>query len=368
MVAVANDKIPVFNVQDAPYSAPIDGTDATSAITSALTAAAAAANGTQGTATVFFPAGQYQVSQLSIPTGVTLQGVGSSAYGVSGGNMDQPGWPVSVLQQIAGSDKDMIVCDIGKNYQRFYDLGFDGNCPSSSPNQTSGRGLVISDDASGSNEAQQIVDRCFFFNFYDSGIYLGQHRRAVKILNTVSNYSLHGDGITVTNSDTTIQGCIFGSNKRAGICLGTTTAVRWASFGNNIASGVTHVYDNDIYSNLVGISVGSGSWGNMIALNGIDRNHNEGITVYSGYNTMISQNTFHSNGIDAAGTYGHIGLGSGVSQVAISDNDFGPQDGGITNKAQYGVKKAGGSPLIVGTYGVLDPTSTSVTGSAGLHN
>lgn len=367
MVAAANDKIPVFNVQDTPYSAPIDGTDATSAIVEALTDAANAANGLQGTATVFFPAGKYEVSQLSIPTGVTLQGVGSSVYGNSV-NMDQPGWPVSVLHQIGNSNKDMIVCAVGANYQRFYDLGFDGNGTPGTGHNTSGRGIVISDDASNNNEAQQIIERCFVFNCSDSGIYLGQHRRAVKVLNSVSNYSQNGDGITVTNSDTTIQGCIFGSNARAGICLGTTTAVRWASFGNNVACGVTHVYDNDIYSNLVGISVGSGSWGNMIALNGIDRHHYEGITVYSGYNTMISQNTFHSNGIDAAGTYGHIGLGSGVSQVAISDNDFGPQDGGITNKAEYGVKKNGGSPLIVGTYGVLDPTSTSVTGTAGLHN
>ena len=356
-MAVSNDHIPVFNVQDAPYNAPINGTDATAAISSALTDAAGSLNGSSGTAVVFFPAGQYEISQLSIPTGVTLQGVGSSVYG-NAVNMDQPGWPVSVLHQIGGSNKDMIVCAVGANYQRFYDLGFDGNGTPGTGHNTSGRGIVISDDASGSNEAQQIIERCFVFNCYDSNIYLGQHRRAVKVLNSVSNYSQHGDGITVTNSDSTISGNIFGSNSRAGICLGTTTAVRWASFGNNIACGVTHVNNNDLYSNLVGISVGSGSWGSMIYANGVDRHHNEGITVYSGTDTVIHMNCFHSNGIDANATYSHIGLGSGVSQVAISGNDFGPQDGGVANKAQYGVHIGAGTP-VVGDYGVLNSTSTT---------
>ena len=347
----------VYNVKDAAYGAKGDGaTDDTAAITSAM--AAADASGDQ-TPVVYFPEGQYRVSQLTVPAGVTMQGVGSSAYGVTGGNMDKPGWPVSVLEQIASSNKDMILCAVGANYQRFYDLGFDGN----KTNNTSGRGLTIVDDPSGSNEAQQIVERCFFFNFHDSGIYLGQHRRAVKVFNCVSNYSAVGDGITVTNSDSTISGCIFGSNARAGICLGSTTALEWASFGNDVACGVTHVFDNDIYQNVVGISVGSGSWGNMISMNGIDRQTKEGIAVYNGYDTLITCNTFHSNGTATNNTYGHIGLGSGVSQVAISDNDFGPLDGGISNVASYGVHNAG-TGTVVGSYGVINPTSTV----NGLHN
>jgi hypothetical protein len=340
------------------YGALGDGsTNDTSSITSAMTAAAGASGVTP---VVYFPQGQYEVSQLSVPTGITLQGVSSSAYGNSL-NMDKPGWPASVLHQIASSNKDMIVCAIGKNYQRFYDLGFDGN----KNNNTSGRGIVISDDASGSNEAQQIIERCFVFNCHDSGIYLGQHRRAVKVINSVSNYSAVGDGITVTNSDSTIQGCIFGTNARAGICLGSTMAVRWNSFGNNISSSITHVFNNDIYGNLVGISVGKGSWGSLIVGNGMDRHTNEGLTVFDGYNNVIHCNCFHSNGTETTNTYGHIGLGSGVSSVAISGNDFGPQDGGVTNLASYGVHIAAGTP-VVGDYGVIDPTATYM--NQGLHN
>ncbi len=349
----------VYNVKD--YSAVGDGsTDDTAHITSALTAAAASGS---TTAVVYFPDGVYMVSQLSIPTGVVLQGVQSSAYG-NAQNMDAPPYPASVLKQLGSQNKDMILCAIGANYQRFYDLGFDGN---KSLNTTGGRGLVVVDDPSGSNEAQQIIERCFFFNFYDSGIYLGQHRRAVKVINCVSNYSAAGDGITVTNSDSTIMGCIIGSNFRAGINLGSTDSLRWSHFGNNVACGVTHVFNNDIYSNKVGINVGSGSWGNMIMGNGIDRHHNEGVAVWSGYNTSIQMNTFHSNGIDTDNTYPHVGLGSGVSQVAISGNDFGPQDGDESNKASYCVFRSGGiSGQVIGDYGCADPSTTSVSNH--LHN
>lgn len=353
----------VYNVKDS--GAVGDGvTDDTSAINTALGLAGATGGVTP---IVYFPQGQYEISQLTIPRGVVLQGVHSSAYGVQNPyTMDKPGWPASVLHQIAGSNKDMIVCPAGSNYQRFYDLGFDGN----NQHNTAGHGIYISDDSSGSYEAQQHIERCFIFNCYDSGIYLGQHRRAVKVLNSVSNYSTVGDGITVTSSDATIQGCIFGSNARAGINLGTTDSIHWSHFGNNIASGVTHVYDNDIYSNLVGINVASGSWGNMICMNGVDRHHNDGICVYTGTDTIITANTFHSNGIDLDNTYGHIQLGSGVTQCAVSDNNFGPLDGGITNLANYGVYKSGGvGTAVVGNYGVIHSGSVkNMTTNGGLHN
>ena len=364
MTNSANDKIPVFNVQDSPYNAPVNGSDATTAINNALSDAHAAANGAQGTPVVFFPAGVYSITQISVPAGVIMQGVHSSAYGVSGGNMDQPGWPVSMLKQAASQNKDAVVFADTKNYQRVYDLGLDGNkwTSTNTTGNTSGRGWAVQDGASG-QEGQVILERVFAFNCAESGIYLGKNRRANKVLNCVSNYAGQtntvtpsvGDGITVAGSDNTIQGCIFGSNARAGICLGTTLALRWAAFGNNNASAVTHVFNNDIYSNLVGISVGAGSWGNMIFGNGIDRHHNEGVAIWSGYNTSIQMNTFHSNGIDANNAYPHIGLGSGVSQVAIGGNDFGPQDGDESNVASYAVNTATG---VTGDYGVLDPTST----------
>ena len=366
-MAAANDKCPVFNVQDAPYSAPINGSDATTAINSAMTDAAAAANGTQGTPVVFFPAGEYMISQVSVPAGVILQGVHSSAYGVTGGNMDQPGWPVSMLKQIGGSNKDAVVFADTKNYQRVYDLGLDGN----KSLNTSGRGWVVADGASG-QEGQVVLERVFAFNCADSGIYLGRNRRANKVLNCVSNYSAIGDGITVSGSDNTIQGCIFGSNARAGICLGTTTALRWASFGNNNASAVTHVFNNDIYQNLVGISVGNGSWGSLLMGNGIDRNSNEGIAVYGGYDTSVQMNCFHSNGVLTDDTYPHVGLGSGVNQIAISGNDFGPQDGNETNKASYCVFKSGGigSGVVVGDYGTENTAggTPNVTSAYNFHN
>ena len=381
MTNAANDKIPVFNVQDAPYSAPTNGTDATTAITSALTDAAAAANGTQGTPVVFFPAGVYSITQISVPAGVILQGVHSSAYGVSGGNMDQPGWPVSMLKQAASQNKDAVVFADTKNYQRVYDLGLDGNkwTSTNTTGNTSGRGWTVADGTNG-QESQVILERVFAFNCAESGIYLGKNRRANKVLNCVSNYAGQtntvtpsvGDGITVAGSDNTIQGCIFGSNARAGICLGTTTALRWASFGSNNASAVTHVFNNDIYQNLVGISVGNGSWGSLLMGNGIDRNSNEGIAVYSGYDTSVQMNCFHSNGVATDNTYPHVGLGSGVTQIAVSGNDFGPQDGNESNKASYCVFKSGGigATTVVGDYGTENTAggTPNITSAHNFHN
>ena len=338
-------------------------TNDTTAIQNTINAADASGDTTP---IVYFPEGQYRISQITLPAGIVLQGVHSSAYGVPGGNMDKPGWPVSVLESIASSNEDMVVMADTKNYQRIYDLGIDGN----KNNNTSGGGIHISDGASG-QECQVILERVFVFNTADSGIYLGKNRRAVKVINCVSNYSANGDGITVTNSASTIQGCIFGSNARAGICLGSTTGLRWASFGNNNASAVTHVFNNDIYSNLVGISVGKSSWGSLILGNGLDRNSNEGVAVYDGYNTVIHCNCFHSNGTATDNTYGHVGVGSSVSQVAIGGNDFGPLDGGITKLASYGVDMYSGfSGTVVGDYGVIDPTSVknSPPLNGGLHN
>jgi parallel beta-helix repeat protein len=287
--------------------------------------------------------------------------------------MDSPGWPVSVLKQRTSQNKDAVVFADNANYQRVFDLGLDGNkyTTSNTSGNTSGYGWSVQDGTNG-QESQVILERVFAFNCADSGIYLGKNRRANKVLNCVSNYSLNRDGITVAGSDNTIQGCIFGSNAHAGICLGTTTSLRWSQFAGNSASAVTHVFNNDIYQNLVGISVASGSWGSLLMGNGIDRNSNEGISVWSGYDTSIQMNCFHSNGIAMDNTYPHVGLGSGVTQIAISGNDFGPQDGNESNKANYCVFKSGGigATTVVGDYGTENTAggTPNVTSAHNFHN
>lgn len=218
----SNGLIGSFNVKDIAYGATGNGaTDDTAAIQAAIAAAAASSNN----ATVFFPAGLYRISQITLPAGVTLRGAHSSAYGVPGGNMDAPGWPVSVLARVASTNLHMVMLADTQNYQRMYDLGIDGN----KNNNVTGDGIHIEDGTLG-QEGQQIIQRCFIFNQPGSGIYLGHNRRCVKVLDCVSNYSATADGVSVANSDSTIQGCIFGSNTTgAGIGLGTTTGTRFAA-------------------------------------------------------------------------------------------------------------------------------------------
>ena len=189
--------------------------------TRAIQAAIDYANGIG--ASVFFPAAMYRVSQVVLRKGTILQGVSSGTYPdnntISGASM---------LARLANTNKHLLLAPDGANYCRIFDLAIDGN----RNNNTSGYGLCVADGAKG-QEAQIIVDRCYFHDNPDSNIYLGRNRRANSVQNGVYNYSLKGDGITVAGSDNTIAGCIFGSNGRAGICLGTTATQNWGAASPN---------------------------------------------------------------------------------------------------------------------------------------
>ncbi len=284
--------------------------------------------------------------------GSVLQGVSSGTYPdnntVSG---------ASVLTRIGNTNKHLLLAPDGANYCRIRDLAIDGN----KNNNSKGYGLCVADGASG-QEAQLIVERCYFHDNPESNVYLGRNRRANSLQNSVFNYSLTGDGVTVAGSDNTIAGNICGTNARAGICLGTTATQNWPASSPNFAANIAHVNDNDIYGNLVGIAVANASTGCMIASNGIDRSKYQGITVYSGASNAIVANSLHSNGTAKNNTYAHIDVGPNVDQVCISNNAFTPQDAGITNKASYCVYIAPGATRVIGDVGCADPT-TSVAGT-----
>ena len=305
-------------------------------------------------AAVFFPSAMYRVSQLTLREGTMLQGVSSGTYpdnnAISG---------ASVLARLANTNKDLVLAPDGANYCRIFDLAIDGN----KNNNSAGYGLCVADGAAG-QEAQIIVERCYIHDNPDSNVYLGRNRRANSVQNSVLNYSLKGDGITVAGSDNTITDNILGSNARAGICLGTTATQNWAAASPNFAAAIAHVSNNDIYGNLVGIAVANASSGCMIAGNGIDRNKYQGITVYSGASNSVVTNTFHSNGTAKDNTYAHIDVGQNVAQVCISNNNFGPLDSGITNVASYCVYVAPGATRVVGDIGAIDPTTAHAISNA----
>jgi parallel beta-helix repeat protein len=298
-------------------------------------------------AVVFFPAAMYRVSQIVLRKGTILQGVSSGTYpdnnSISG---------ASVLARLANTNKHLLLAPDGANYCRIFDLAIDGN----KNNNTAGYGLCVADGAAG-QESQTIVSRCYFHDNPDSNVYLGKGRRANTVQDSVFNYSLKGDGITVAGSDNTVVSNICGSNARAGICLGTTATQNWAAASGASAAAIAHVSNNDIYGNLVGIAVANASSGCMIAGNGIDRNKYQGMTVYSGASNSIVTNTFHSNGTAKDNTYAHIDVGQNVVQVCISNNAFSPLDSDVTNVASYCLYVAPGATRVVGDIGAVDPTT-----------
>src|SRR5580704_15210458 len=162
-------------------------TDDTAAVQAAI------ADGNKTGAAVLFPAGVYRVSQLVLMKGTILQGVSSGTYpdnnSISG---------ASVLARLANSNKDLLLAPDGANYCRIFDLAIDGN----KNNNTKGYGLCVADGAAG-QEGQLVVERCYFHDNPDSNVYLGRNRRANSVQDSVMNYSLNGDGITVAGSDNT---------------------------------------------------------------------------------------------------------------------------------------------------------------------
>ena len=319
-----------------------DKTDDTKAIQAAID------QGFKTGAVVFFPDANYRVSQLVLRTGSVLQGVSSGTYPdnntISGS---------SVLVRIANTNKHLLLAPDGANYCRIRDLAIDGN----KNNNSKGCGLYIADGAKG-QESQIFVDRCYFHTNPESNVYLGRNRRANTVQNSVFNYSLTGDGITVAGSDNTLLGNIIGSNARAGICLGTTATQNWGAASPANSAAIAHVTNNDIYNNLVGIAVANGSSGCMVAGNGIDRNKYQGITVYSGASNALVTNSLHSNGTSKNNGYAHIDVGSGVKEVCISNNNSTPQDSDVTNKASYCVYIAPGATRVIGDIGCTDPTAS----------
>jgi Pectate lyase superfamily protein len=349
----------VVSVRAAPFSATGNGvTDDTKAIQAAINYATAIH------ATTFLPSSgtlSYRVSNLVLPQGAILRGVSSGTYP---GNQAIPG--VSTLTRLAGTNSDLLTIADGSNYCRIRDIQLDGN----KNNNTAGDGIHISDGAAG-QEAQVLIERCYVHDNPGHNIYLGKNRRASKVTDSVCNYA-GKDGICVAGSDNTVGQNICGSNGRAGINLGTTTALRWAADANPNSAAVTHVVSNDVYGNLVGINVAASSWGNVIGFNGIDRNSDEGVAVYDGdMAATIQANVFHSNGVAIDDTYPHIGLGTGVLNLEIAANVFAALDGGVSNVANYCVHAASAQTSISGDLGITDATSTNhglIYAAAGVWN
>ena len=121
------------------------------------------------------------------------------------------------------------------------------------------------------------------------------------------------------------------------------------------ASDVTVISNCDIFINGTGIAVAEYAVQAIVVANGIDRNNNQGITVYDGDTHQIMGNCLHTNSQAETETYAHIDVGANVSQVGIANNTFGPLDGGYTNLPDYCVNVESGAATgcILGNIGVV---------------
>lgn len=333
---------------------------------------------------------------------------------------------ITVLSRLSSSNKDLIYLADGQNYFRMYDIAIDGNKNNNvagdgvhladgaagQESQAIIERCYIHDNPGanvylGHNRrankvvscmlnyagvdgvldvgSDNTIEKCIIGSNGQGGITLGATTTIRWATQTRNDGSCTTTNLSTTVTDASIGTAdvgkqVTGTGIPAGayivsVVAGTSFTMNLAATSSgsgrtltigrfNSAAALTHVNGNDIYSNLVGIAVASGTWGTMLFQNGIDRHTNEGITLYDGYATSIWGNGFHSNGVGSDNTYGHIGVGANVNGCEIFGNNFGPQDNLVTNVASYAVTCSGSVVGSVrGDLGALDTSGTPSTHS-----
>ena len=316
----------MINVKD--YGAKGDnGTDDTAAIQAAINAGPV----------VYFPPGQYRTKRLELAAGTTLLGANSGGYGVLLSDSLQ-----SHLTLIAGTNDHMLHLAQCVAHARIRDLHLDGN----KNNNTAGD-LVHADDVATPEECQLRMERVYVDASAGYGIYIGNGRRAVKVQDSVINYSASA-GIRINGSDALVRNCIIGSNTTDGIQAGASIA---------------RIVECDIYGNTQnGVNVLSTITQVIMENNGIDRNGLNGVYLGSGADQIsIIANNFHSNSQATNGGAHHINIQTTTGGVAIFGNVFGT-DSGITNAAGYGIYLNGAGVTVKAEGNVLDNTNAANLG------
>jgi hypothetical protein len=164
----------VINLKHPEFGAAGDGsTDDTAAVQAALDAAADYSVGSRDKAitTVFAPFGHYRISQIEIPLGVSLIGVGAGTAGDAAG---------ALFQQIAGTNDDMIrFAHNANNYAnqtRIENVGLLGNNAAGFPSgsDTTGHAIAFYNVDDETTDPAQLVRirNVEIRNFPGSGIYV----------------------------------------------------------------------------------------------------------------------------------------------------------------------------------------------------
>jgi hypothetical protein len=295
------------------YGAVGNGTaDDTVAVQAAITAAAA------GSGRVFFPAGTYICSPLSIPSSITLQGVSGQGY--------YNAWTIpnantmSCLKLKTGSTTALIVPDdTGTNKSTHVvcsDLAFDAN-GIAPPASASGICLDMADGSGPGAGRFWRFNRCYFLNGGGSAgylVYIGSVNNGCQftsciLYNNILIQAASCGGIRVYGSDSDLLDCWIG-------CFGNNYGVYFAG-GNSYETN--RISGGGVFWCLNGIGIA----GRAVVIDGVSIDHNYNHGVYVGEDTdalTITNCYFHDNSLATTNTYSNIRFSTSNAKANILGN------------------------------------------------
>jgi hypothetical protein len=269
-----------------------------------------------------FPAADYRVGKLTIPTGAVLSGVASGGYGTAGA-----GGHRSRLVLDDNVDDHLIYGASGAAHVRIADLHLDGN----KAGNASGDVIHLA-DADTPEEAQWHISDCYIEHGANYGLYVGLRRQAVKVTRSVI-YGSGSTGAVLHGSDGELQTVIVGRSGLDGI-----QCTAW----------VTRIVGCDVWGSArTGINLYGGVHEVAIIATGVDRNQRHGLYVGDTSDGIsVIGCAFHTNSQEADNTYPHIKQdtvchGSGTTMVVGCTFDH---DDPTTwpNRASWAIEVAAG--------------------------
>lgn len=272
------------------YGATGDGvTDDTDAIHAALDAAKTGSISEQG-GVVYFPAGTYLVTGLTVPTSrMTLRGENAASF--SEGAL----YRRSVIQLADDSDTHVLSVPSIARSTKLVGLMFDGN----GDNQAADCHGIYLEDLTGENgNCQMSVEDCYITQVTGNGIHIGDERSGNYVVNT-NIYDCGDNGIELNYSDNKITNSAIGNCVNQGIKL-------------NSGGWTNKIIGNDIWDCTNGVWLGPSSRNNAVIGNMLDRHQASGVYC-AGTTATIMGNSFHFNSRLTNDTYPHI-------NIAATDN------------------------------------------------
>jgi len=309
-----------YNVRDSPYSATGDGvTDDTSGIASAITAAAASGG------VVYIPAGTYITSPITLPPGVTLQGVNGQGYYNATSTVPNSA-SISRLKLKSGSTNALISPDDGgvnlATHVRIIDLALDCNGLT--------QPAINLPDSGSSISRFWRMDRVYVVNVGGAtgyAVYIGNQNTACMMrdcvmFNGTSGSPAGNHAVGWYGSDGTMDFCFIGYWGGNGLeLLGGASDETFRMIGGGVFTCTTGI-----------VAAGSGA-----VLQGVSIDHHFNDGIYIGYPITLIGCWFHTNSRTTTNTWSNIRIANPV-QVNILGCRAGPRAGETSNDPKYHIE------------------------------